>query len=246
MTHLVKLMALLSFATLVFSSCLKDDGPDTSYLDERCGIDGRFSPTEPGGPCVRCATEDGYVALGRNKAFCFKPGEKDHIDFAHLFVFKTPPPNLPSDSLILFLSRAFYNPDVGGSRSAYGELGLGVPSQRESAGEPQPGLWGQAGCYYGPERNGLVVSDDPMDISGIWVSPPDGNLPNGSEFRFTIGNRDLNGDCLSELGRARGYVARDTGFVTIHWEDWHTPPGLDTPRIDQAYIVDLPPAWQGE
>ena len=241
MKQLLTLITTLLFALVFFASCDKDDGPDTSYLNQRCGIGGRFSPAEPGGPCIRCATEDGYIALGRNGEFCYKPGEDEALDFTHLFVFLTPPPGLPSDSFIFAFSRDFYNPDPAGSRTPFGNLSLGLPSVQEVPGH-SAGLWGQAGCGF---VAGLQVYDDAMDVSGIQVSPPDGTLPNGSEFRFTIGNRELTGDCQSELGRARGFVARDTGFVTIYWEDWHSPPGVDTPRIDQAYIVDLPAAWRG-
>ena len=216
-------------AALVFStSCDRN-----AHLDERCNNGTRFSPRVEGGPCDRCAVEDGYIRLGRDGQFCYEPGEYGGEGAAlRLLTWETPPPNTPVDSFIFDIDPTTSStPQVTYSRS--GNFHAGEPNRDEWE------MWGIDSCHRaGDQRLFGCCSFIDLDLSSN-----DTLLPNGTRFTFEMLDFDVNRDCVSDWGHVVGEFADGRGVATVYWRPFIPGQRYDTIRIDTLYLDPLPPEW---
>lgn len=220
--------ALYIVILLLSTSCNHD-----SHLDDRCGTGARFSPSLDGGPCDRCATEDGYVRMGREGQFCYEPGEYGGKGAAlRLLTWETPPPYTPVDSFILDIDPTSSSiPSVPYSRS--GNLHSGYPNDDDRR------IWGFDRCY-DIGMNQIFGCCSFVDLD---LSTNDTLLPDGTAFSFEMLEFDVDQNCIPDWGHAVGEFQDGRGVATVYWRPFIVGQKYDTVRIDTLYLDQLPDEW---
>ncbi|MFK8056162.1 MAG: hypothetical protein AB8F78_08610 [Saprospiraceae bacterium] len=238
------LIFVILFSVLTITSSCKDDDPLTpeeliaqnpQAAWRNCGLGSRFQRDVPDGPCLRCNTEAGYIASGRNGGFCHDPNDLG-AKFARMVLFDSLPNNWwPSDTLY------FANSSASAQEADMNSFGTGIFS---TLGVPlDETSWIPEDCPFDGADDPSRYSRGGMSFIGFKTNSQRYGLFNGDNFEFTVTEANINDDCWADWGYVSGYTIRDTSFATVTWRINRPFEMWGDTLLTSTFIMVEPPEW---